>query len=244
MIAAGGAAVTLFVAAATSLNAPMEDAAKRFETLHPGIRVVLSAAASGVLLAQIEHGAPVDLFVSASSAEMDRLEASGRIAAGSRVAVASNRLVLVVPAGAPCPASLADLAGARFGRIALGNPKTVPAGRYAAEALRAGGIARAVQDRLVFGESARQVLDYVVRGEVDVGLVYRTDAALGRGKISVGAEVPADLHSPIVYQGGVIAGAPQPGAARAFLEFLVSEEGRATLASHGFGPPPCEAGTR
>jgi molybdate transport system substrate-binding protein len=232
------AAETVLVSAAASLKEAVRDAADRFEAAHPGAKVVVNAAASGVLLRQIEEGAPVDLFLSASRDEVARLEKAGRIEPGSTRPLAGNRLVVVVPAGDEPPASLAGLADPRFDRIAAGNPKTVPAGRYAEQALRHAGILGTVAKRLVPGETVRQVLEYVARGEAAAGFVYATDARMFEGKVRLGPEAPAGSHDPIVYYAAPLRDAPHAQPAGALLAFLLSDEGRGVLARRGFLTPP------
>src|SRR5262245_47797153 len=160
------------VATAISLKGPVEESIAAFQAARAGEELTVQAAASGVIVSQIEQGAPVDLFISASPVEMDRVAKAEKIVPSTRRAIATNRLVIVTRKGIDLPASLEGLKDPRFVKIAIGNPKTVPAGRYADQALRASSLLEAVQPRLVFGENVRQVLDYVVRGEADAGLVY------------------------------------------------------------------------
>lgn len=228
----------LHVSVAVSLLPPVREAARLFERSHPGLRVHVNAGASGVLLQQTLRGAPTDLFLAASPGEIDRLDRLVGVVAGTRRRVASNSLVVVVPAGETPPARLEELAGSRFDSIAVGNPRTAPVGRYAAAALDALGLDEELAGRLVHGESARQVLDYVARGEVDAGLVYRTDAALAGGRVVVAVEIPAGAHDPIEYVAAVPAGAEAPGLAADFAELLLSPAGRGLLARHGFGAAP------
>ncbi|MBZ5637568.1 MAG: molybdate ABC transporter substrate-binding protein [Acidobacteriia bacterium] len=238
--AATGAAAagSVLVSAASSLKEAIQEAAERFEVRHPGTGVVVNAAASGVLLRQIEEDAPVDLFVSASPDEIERLERAGRIDVGAARPVASNRLVVVVPAGSSPPATLAGLAAPRFDRIAIGNPRTVPAGRYAEQALRWVGVLNALATRLIPGESVRQVLEYVARGEVAAGIVYATDPRAMGERVVTGPEAPRGSHDPIVYLVAPLRDAPHPTDAAALMAFLLSEEGRSILARRGFLPPP------
>jgi molybdate transport system substrate-binding protein len=227
----------VLVSAAVSLKAALEDAKMAFETSHPGTTVILNTGASGALITQIEQGAAVDLFVSASPDEVDRLARAGKILPDSRTDLASNRLVVALAADAKPLTSFADLAGARFQRIAIGNPKTGPAGRYAREALTGLGLWDRLEPRLVHAENVRQVLDYVARGEVDAGLVYRTDIRLLPGKVVEGPEAPSGSHAPIRYQGVIPAEAPHAKRSRQLLEYLTSAEGQKILANHGFLPP-------
>jgi len=157
--------------------------------------------------------------------------------AGSRVVIASNRLVLIVPADAEKPvAGFSDLADARVKRIAIGQPRTVPAGEYAAQVLKKLNVFDAVRERLVYGTNVRQVLDYVRRGEVDAGVVYTTDA-MTEPKVKVVATAEESSHDPIVYPAVII---PRPkgneAGARKFLEHLQSEAAQKILRARGFAP--------
>jgi molybdate transport system substrate-binding protein len=230
--------VAALVAAAISLKAPLVEASRRFAAASPGEAITFTFGASGQLAAQIERGAPADLFVSASPVEMERLLAAKRIDPATRTAIAGNRLVVIVPHRGPKATSLADLKKPEFARITVANPKTVPAGRYAKEALDAGGISNAIESRLLFAENVRQVVDLVVRAEADAGLVYATDVALGGRAIALAVEVPQNLHTPIVYEAGVVIDAAAAARARAFLGYLKSPAGRAILAGSGFAAPP------
>lgn len=225
----------VLVAAAISLKAPLEDAAQRFTAASPGEPITFTFGSSGQLAAQIEQGAPVDLFVSASPVDMERAVAARRIDGVTRVAIAGNRLVVVVPKGTEPPADLPGLAASRFARVAIGNAKTVPAGRYAREALVSSGLLEAIEKRFVYGENVRQVVDLVARGEADAGIVYATDVALGGDAVAPAFEIPERLHSPIVYEGAVVVGAK--ARAHAFLQFLTSYAGRDGLVKRGFLPP-------
>lgn len=236
--ASAGRPDEIVASVAVSLAPAMHDVARAYEDRYPGRRVLINAASSGVLLRQIEQGAAVDVFVSASPTEIDRLDSGGLLRPGSRVAVASNDLVLVVPRGNSPPERIEGLSDARFQRIAIGNPSTVPAGRYARQALRTLGVWDRLRDRLVLAENARQVLDYVARGEVDAGMCYSSDALLLPGRVLAGPRAPAASHRRIVYVGAVPAPSRSPGLGTELLSFLTEERARSILARRGFGPPP------
>jgi molybdate transport system substrate-binding protein len=199
--------------------------------------VVLNAAGSGTLLRQILQGAPVDLFISASPVELDELEQAGLLVPGSRKIVASNRLVTIFSLERHPPARFRDLSAHGLMRIAIGNPRTVPAGRYAREALESTGLWEPLQDRLVFAENVRQVVEYVARGDVDAGLVYRTDAALFGGRIITGPEPPVESYSQIQYQAAVLKESTVKEAASELLELLQAPFGRQRLHRYGFTVP-------
>ena len=227
----------VLVSAAISLKVPLEDAAKQFAAASPGDAISFALGSSGQLAAQVAEGAPVDLFISASPAEIERLLVARRIEVPTLTVIAGNRLVVVVPRGTAPAADLAALAAPRFSRVAIGNPKTVPAGRYAREALTSSGILDAIESRIVFGENVRQVVDLVARGEADAGIVYATDVPIGGTAITKAFEIPETMHAPIVYEGAVIAGSTSATRAREFLKFLTSAAGRDVVVKHGFLPP-------
>jgi molybdate transport system substrate-binding protein len=225
---------TVWVAAAISLLPAMRDTADLFEQRNPGVEVAINSGSSGLLCQQMLRGAPADVFVSASPVEVDRLEAAGRLASGTRRTIASNRIIVVLPAGAEIPSTPAELVHPRYARIAMGNPSTAPVGRYAKRALQALELYEPLKPRLVLGENARQVLEYVARGEVDAALLYRSDARILPGKVEAGPELPADPEHPIEYQAVALSAAAQAKLAAEFLELIVSEEGQAILEQHGF----------
>jgi molybdate transport system substrate-binding protein len=234
-VAPACSAAEILVSAATSLTNALRDVGQRFEALHPGDAVSFNFAASDVLLAQIDKGAPADVFASADEATMDRAERAGRLVPQSRRDFASNALVLVVPHGAPRVTSIAALRAAGVRRIAIGSPQTVPAGRYAKEALVDAGAWEALQPKLVLAQNVRQVLDYVARGEVDAGLVYATDATIMPQRVDVSAKLAT--RDAVRYPAAALAESRQPVLAAAFVAFLASAEARAVLARYGFAPP-------
>ena len=198
--------------------------------------LLLNFAASGPLLQQIEAGAPVDVFASADQETMNKAASKGLIDPGSRTDFAANTLVMAVPAdSALALKSPKDLTGHAVERIAMGNPDSVPAGRYARQALTAEGVYEALQPKFVLGESVRQVLDYVGRGEVQAGLVYNTDALIAKGKVTVACEMTG--HDPVTYPVAVVAASKEKTDAVKFIAFLASPEGQAVLARYGFRKP-------
>lgn len=232
----GGQAVrgTLTVSAAISLKDAFTDLGKAFEAAHPGVSVQFNFGASGDLESQIEGGAPVDVFAAASTKETGELEQKGLIDAGSLIQPVGNDLVLAVPAGAAAhPGSFAALA-AGTGKVAIGNPDTVPAGRYARDALIYFGIWDSLRPRLVYGESVRQVLDYVARNEVDAGLVYATDARARASAVKVALTAPAASHAPVTYPMAVVSGTGNHALAAAFLAYLGSAGARPVYEKYGF----------
>jgi len=207
-----------------------------YEKANPGSRVDFNFAASGVLLQQIARGAPVDVFASADEATMDQAAQQKLLAAGTREVFAVNALWVVVPPQAKAPPrALADLAGAGVQRIAVGNPDSVPVGRYAQGALRAAKLWPAVQGKVISTQNVRQSLDYVARGEVDAGFVYATDAQAMPDRVRRAFQVP--VAGRIAYPLAVVQASTQPVEARRFAAFVRTAQGQAILHKHGFGKP-------
>ena len=232
--------VTLSVA--ISMKDVVEELGRGFMASRPGVTLRYNVGSSGELQKQIEGGAPVDLFISAAERQMDELAKKGLVVSPSRRIFARNVLTVVKPADSKIDISKpADLLDARVTRIVIGNPKTVPAGQYAEESLKALGIWDRLQPKLVFSENVRQALDYVARGEVDAGFVYTTDAATRAQHVKETFRPAEDTYRPVVYPVAVVAGAKQAALAQAFLDLLVSRNGQATLARFGFQPPPAGA---
>lgn len=230
----------LVVSGAASLTGAMTEIKNDFEAANPDWKVFVNFAASGQLLQQIEAGAPVDVFAPADQETMDRAQQHGLIDAGSRVDFTANDLMLAVPADSKLVGSPGDLAEARVGRVALGEPDAVPAGSYTKAALVALGLWERLEPKMVYGLSVKQALDYVALGEVDAAFVYATDARLAKERVRVVATMSG--HAPVVYPAAVVAASDHKDAARAFVAFLRGSEGQAILARHGFKEPGKAAG--
>jgi molybdate transport system substrate-binding protein len=230
----------LRVAAAISLTDVLNEAGGRWAAAgNPQIE--FNFAASNVLARQILEGAPVDVFISADEAQMDRVVSDGGADATSRVTLFTNQLVIVLPAGHALPGtppeSLADNA---VKRVALGDPQGVPAGVYAKTWLEKIGLWRRVEPKIVPSASVRAALVAVEAANADAGIVYRTDAN-GDGKVSIAYEVPIADAPAIVYPGAVLKHAPHPDAARKFIAFLQSAASRQAFAASGFLAPDSAA---
>jgi molybdate transport system substrate-binding protein len=228
----------LMLSVAISMKEAVDEVGRRFVSTRPGLLLRYNVGGSGELQKQIEAGAPIDVFVSAAVRQMDELERAGLVVAGSRRLFARNVLVVVKPADSRLDlARPGDLLDARVGRVVIGNPRTVPAGQYAEESLRALGLWERLAPRLVFAENVRQALEYVARGEVDAGFVYATDLGARAGRVREAFRPPEDTYRPIVYPAAVVAGSRQRARAAAFVDLLAGAEGRAILTKHGFQPP-------
>jgi len=234
-IGAGRDQQELTVSAAISLKNAFEEIGKLFEAEHKGIKVDFNFGASGDLVRQIEGGAPVDVFASAAQKDMDEAEQKGLILPDSRVNFAGNSIVLIMPADSKIRIhTFHDLGLKQVGKIAAGNPKTVPAGRYAEEVFVHFKLLTAIKEKLIYAEHVRQVLDYVARGEVDAGVVYSTDAMVKARDIIIVSTAPKESHQPIIYPVAVVRGTNNKTLAKAFVSLLISEEGKNVFRKHGF----------
>ncbi|NTV35191.1 MAG: molybdate ABC transporter substrate-binding protein [Deltaproteobacteria bacterium] len=226
----------LLVSAAASLTNAFEELGKQFEAANPGVKVIFNFAASGALMQQIDKGAPVDVFASADQKTMDQAEEKNLLLAETRKDFVSNGLVLIVPKDSKLAIKgVKDLSESKIARIAMGNPETVPVGRYAQEVLSKAGLWEGLKPKLIYAENVRQALDYVSRGEVDAGFVFATDAAVAKNKVQVAAV--AEGHQPIRYPVAVIAGTKKKDLSQRFMDFLLGSQGQSILARYGFGKP-------
>lgn len=224
----------LTVSAAISLKDALDEAKRVYTNDHPNVAIAINYGASGTLQLQIEQGAPVDVFVSAAPKQMDTLERKGLLLTGTRKDLLQNEVVLIVPKDSNLGlASFRDLARADVKRVALGEPLTVPAGQYAKETLTSLGIYDSVNAKAILAKDVRQVLTYVETGNVDAGIVYATDATAS-ARVIVAATAPPKSHSPVIYPAAVIKESKNPGAARAFLDFLAGPRGAAVFRKYGF----------
>ena len=236
--AARQADAELTVSAAVSLKDAFIEIGRLYET-RTGTRVNFNFAASGVLQKQIEQAAPVDVFASAGAEQMNALAVKGLIRTDTRADFARNTLVLIVPrdqTNAAQVSSFAQLAQDSVRKLAIGNPQTVPAGRYAQQTLVNLKLWAKLQPKLVLAEDVRQVLDYVARAEVDAGFVYVTDIAPANQAVSVAATAPEAMHDPIHYPIAVTKQSLHADAARGFVDFVLGAEGQAVLKKYGFAP--------
>jgi molybdate transport system substrate-binding protein len=200
-----------------------------------------SYAASSQLAKQIEAGAPAALFVSADQDWMNYVDDKKLLVAGSRANLLGNALVLVAPKDSTLKLEIAsgfDLAGAlgKDGHLALAEPNSVPAGKYAKAALTRLGVWDKVSARVISAENVRAALNFVARGEAPLGIVYRSDA-VSEPAVRVVATFPDSTHAPIVYPAALIAGHDSP-VARKLLELLRAAPEQAIFRAYGFDAPP------
>lgn len=235
--AAEGAQTEILVAAAASLkNAYEEELIPMFQEQNPGITVTGTYDSSGKLQTQIEEGLEADVFMSAATTQMDALNEEGLIDSETMVDLLENKIVLIVPSSSELGlASFEDIAKTEI--IALGDPASVPAGQYAEEALTNLGIWDEIQDKVSFGTNVTEVLNQVAAASADAGIVYATDAASMADQVTVIAEAPeGSLAQPVIYPVAVVKTTAHAEAAKAFVDFLQTDEAMAVFESYGFAP--------
>lgn len=226
-------ATEITVFAASSLSDALKSVAQDYR---PGgeDKIVFNFGASSMLARQIEESAPADVFFSADEAKMDGLQKKGLIVAQTRKSRLSNVLVIVVAAedGAIIN-SPDDLKADRVKRIALAEPSSVPAGIYAKEFLKLRSLWPAVESKIIPTENVRAALAAVEAGNVDVGIVYKTDAAISK-KVKIAFEVPASNAPDISYPIAVVKATKQFGAADQFVQFVNSDRAGKIFEKFGF----------
>ena len=227
-------AVTINIAAASSLT----DAIKELDALYiqsnPNVTLTPNFAGSGTLQKQIEQGAPVDIFISAGAAQMDTLAKESLIVTTSRKNLLNNILVMIVPNDSKLGLQvIKDLASSKVIKIAVGDPKSVPAGTYAQLAFDELGITSLVTPKYVMGADVKSVLNYVESGNVDAGLVYLTDAKTST-KVSIVDYAPADINAQIVYPAAIVSASKVQDAATKYESFLFSDQAKAVFLKWGF----------
>lgn len=231
--ACGAPPATLTVSAAASLENALSPIADAYTRLHPHTKIEFNFGGSGSLARQIEEGAPVDIFLSASPQPMARLASRGLLLDGTRRDLLRGEIVLIVPRSGVDIQSFDALAGPRVKLIAMGDPASVPAGDYGKQVLTSLGLWSRVKSKLIFAKDVRQVLSYVETGNADAGLVYATDARES-STVRVAAAAPESSHAPVVYPVAVLRHTRDAVAARDFVAFLSGPEARAVFVSQGF----------
>ncbi|MDR1828725.1 MAG: molybdate ABC transporter substrate-binding protein [Methylobacteriaceae bacterium] len=224
------------VSAAASLTDAFREIGKQFEQRYPEAKPTFNFAGSGALLQQIVNGAPVDVFASADQFTMDEAVRKGVVTQAEQQVFAINELVLAVPRGdAPRVMRLEDLLQPGIERIAVANPAHVPVGRYTKDALERAGLWTELQGKIIMTQHVRQSLEYVSRGEVDAGFVYRTDAAVAAASVTTAFTVTTG--EPVRYPIAPVKAAQHRDEAERFIRFVLSPDGLEILSRFGFSKP-------
>lgn len=226
--------VELNISAAVSMKDALVEIQKNYEAQNPNVKLLFNLGASGSLQKQIEQGAPADVFISAAPKQMNELQEKKLINPETRKNLVENKLVVVVPKDSKLNIdNYEDLTQDGVAKVALGEIVVVPAGQYAKEVLQQIGIWDKVQGKVVFAKDVRTVLAYTETGNVEAGIVYKTDA-VSSDKIKVVATAPEGSHQPIVYPIAVVTSTKQAKAAEDFINYLFAPESKAILEKNGF----------
>lgn len=224
--------VTLTVSAAVSLTEALEEIKMNFEKNHPDVKLSFNFGSSGALKQQIEQGAPVDLFFSAAEDKFDELADRGMIVEGT--ALVNNDVVLIIPTNTdPSIYDFSDLQDKSVKKLAIGTPESVPAGKYAKQILEHDGLWDTLSHKIVYGKDVRQVLSYVETGNVDAGIVYKTDALIS-DKVQIVATASNESHTPVIYPVGIINNTEHMDEAQAFYAYIQTSQALDVLKQYGF----------
>lgn len=228
------AEVNLTIAAAASLTDVSKDIIVQYKKAAPNVTLTFTYGSSGALQTQIEQGAPVDIFMSAAKKQMDALEQKKLIDTSTRKNLLENKVVLITPKDSALGLkNFNDLTAVKVKKIAVGDPKSVPAGQYANQVFTSLKISDKVKPKLNLGTDVRQVLTWVESGNVDCGVVYSTDAKTS-SKVVVVCEAPAGSCDKVVYPVAVVKKSKQSAAAKDFIQFLQGPEAAVLFRNYGF----------
>jgi molybdate transport system substrate-binding protein len=226
--------VNLNVAAAASLTDALNEINAQYVRETKNITITPNYASSGTLQKQIEQGAPVDIFISAGVSQMDAMEKANLIMSETRKNILNNKVVLVVPTNSTLDiTSFNDLVKGSIKQIAIGDPKSVPAGNYGQQAFDKLGITAQIQSKLVLASDVRQVLSYVESGNVDAGIFYATDAKIS-DKVKVVAIAPDEINAKILYPAAVVKASKNAKIAEDYLKFLTTKTASDIFKKYGF----------
>lgn len=224
----------LTISAAASLKDAMDEIKPLYSKEKPNITLSYNFGSSGALQQQIEQGAGVDVFISAATKQIDALQKKGLLVDGTRKDLLKNQVVLIIPQNSTTGvADFQSLTSPRIKKIALGEPKSVPAGQYAQQVLTSLKIIDPVKSKAVYAKDVRQALNYVESGNADAGIVYLSDAK-STPKVKIVATASEKTHSPVVYPIAVLKSSKNVNAAKDFEEFLSGNEAKTVFEKQGF----------
>ena len=224
--------VTLNVSAAASLQEAMVELEEKFKEVEPNVKLELNLGSSGSLQQQIEQGAACDVFISAGQKQMTALADKDLLLDGTNKTLLTNDLVLVTGEDKEIK-DLDTLATDKVEKLAIGDPESVPAGKYAKEVLDNTKLYDKVENKLVLAKDVKEVLSWVQKGNADVGFVYLSDAT-GVDDVDVVLTTDDDSHSEIAYPVAVLKDSKQAKVAQQFEDFLLSDKAQNILEKHGF----------
>lgn len=224
--------VTLNISAAASLQEAMVELEEKFKEVEPNVKLEVNLGASGALQQQIEEGAPCDVFISAGQKQMTALEEKDLLLDGTNKTLLTNDLVLVTGEDKDIK-DINNIATDAVSKIAIGDPESVPAGKYAKEVLDNSKLYDKVESKLVLAKDVKEVLSWVQQGSAEAGFVYLSDT-IGADGVKVALTTDEDSHSPITYPIAVLKASEKQDKAKSFEDFLLSDDGQSILEKYGF----------
>jgi molybdate transport system substrate-binding protein len=225
--------IELIVSAAASMKDAMEEIKELYAQEKTNVTITYNFGSSGSLQQQIEQGAPADVFLSAAAKQMDALKEKGLIIEDTYKELLENKVVLIAPKDSSKVSGFEGLDAEDVQKVALGEPESVPAGKYAKEVLTNLKLWDKVQAKATLGKDVRVVLTWVETGDVDAGIVYGTDAKIS-DKVKVVETAPEGSHSPVIYPAAVIKDSKNEAAAREFITFLTGDKAKDVFEKYGF----------
>lgn len=224
---------SLTISAAASLTDVMKEVQSTYTKAHKNVTFTDNFGASGTLQQQIQNGADADVFFSAAVSNMDALDKAGLLLDGTRKNIVGNTIEFVIPKDQKEISSLSDLSSDRFKQIAIGNPASVPAGKYAQQILTDQNVYNSISSKLVQGTDVRTVLNYVETGSAEGGFVFTTDAKSSK-KVKSGFKIPDSWQPKINYPAAVIKASKNQDAAKSFVDYLSTSEAQKIFTKYGF----------
>lgn len=224
------------ISAAASLKDVLLEIQTDYQRKYPHVKINYNLGASGALQKQIEEGAPVDIFISAATKQMDELEKKQLIKTETRKNLVENQLVLIVPKDSTLQlTTFEELTQEKIHKFAMGAPASVPAGQYIQQVLKKLNLLDSIMAKAVLAKDVRTVLTYVETGNVEAGAVYKTDAIIS-SKVKIILTAPADYHDPILYPMAILSASKQGKTAQDFATYLASPAATASFEKYGFTP--------
>lgn len=225
-------AIDLNISAAASMKEAMEELQEVYKNENNNVELIINFGSSGSLQQQIEQGAPCDVFISAGKKQMNNLKDGGHLLEDGYKDLVKNELVLIAPKDSQI-SSINDLTKDIVKHVGMGEPGSVPAGKYADEVLNNLNLKEDLSDKLVFAKDVKEVLAWTKSGNADVGFVYYSDA-INSENIKIVEVTPEDTHSPITYPVAVIKNTKNADEAKKFEEFLLSEKAQTVFEKYGY----------
>lgn len=225
--------VNLTISVAASLQDAIAELGDVYNQQMPTVKLTFNFGSSGSLQQQIEQGAPVDVYIPAAERNMDALEQKNLLLGNTRQDLLQNEVVLITAQDNKNVKGFAELKSDSVSKIAIGAPDSVPAGKYAKEVLDSLKLGKSVESKFIFAKDVRQVLAYVETGNVEAGMVYRTDAQVSK-QVKIIETAPINSHSPIIYPVAVVGDSKHAQDAQDFIKFLLSDRATNIFTKYGF----------